>query len=125
MDTSLKGWLLKTILFQSILLVGFSVIWLFFMILIALEVGYYTSWKLAVAALILGWTGYVIIQLYQNIQATNAFRTTEHKADWQKAMQHQLIFWKHVTVITLLYLLWSIFLIVVIVVFTSWGDRPW
>lgn len=116
MDTSVKQWLRKTVLFQSILLVGFSLIWLFFMVLIALETGYYAIWKLALAASILGWIGYVIMQLYQNIEATNAFRTTEQTIDWQKAMQHQLTFWKHVTLISLLYLLWSIFLIVAVLV---------
>lgn len=123
MDESVKKWLARTILFQSLLLIGCSAMWLFFMLLIAIEVGYYSAWQLLIAGSILGWTGYVLILLFQNIRATNAFRISERTIDWQQAMQHQLVFWKQITFITLLYLLWIAFFLIATIMFSSWGNN--
>jgi hypothetical protein len=123
MDESVKKWLARTILFQSLLLIGCSAMWLFFMLLITIEVGYYSAWQLLIAGSILGWTGYVLILLFQNIRATNAFRISERTIDWQQAMQHQLVFWKQITFITLLYLLWIAFFLIATIMFSSWGNN--
>ncbi|MGH1336956.1 MAG: hypothetical protein ACRBFS_12600 [Aureispira sp.] len=103
-------WLKQTILWQRVVLVFFGLIWLL-SCLGAIAPIFYSYGGSDVGELLFGmligggsfgWTGYIVYQLYKNIESTKGFMGSHQSIHWQEALQYQKNFWKHLCLILLI-----------------------